>query len=95
MIEYLYDVIRATAGQEILVSAKLTNDDGSIITDNCNFHLFDDKGNMLYEAPGTVANGLWLFSVPAQITEGRKGKHWYCIGHGKASLCFKEPIYLK
>lgn len=95
MIEYLYDCIRATAGQEILVSAKLTNDDGSAITENCNLHLFDNKENMLYEAPGVLTNGLWLFSIPAEVTQGRKGRHWYCIGHNESSLCFKEPIYLK
>ena len=95
MIEYLYDCIRASAGQEILISAKLTNDDGSLITENCFLNLYDTNGDHFYKTAGTVANGLWIFSVPADVTEGFKGRYWYCIGHNGSSLCFKEPIYLK
>lgn len=95
MIEYLYDCIRANAGQEITVSAKLTNDDGSLITENCFLNLYDPDGEHFYSTPGTLIEELWIFSVPANITEGRKGRHWYCIGHNGSSLCFKEPIYLK
>lgn len=94
MIEYLYDCIRASAGSEIAISAKLTNDDGSAINDNCSLVLHSDSEE-LYEATGVLTGELWVFSIPAAITEGLHGRYWYCIRHNGNPLCFKEPIYLK
>lgn len=93
MIEYLYDCIRATAGQEICICAQITDDDGTAITEGCGLMLHDDEA-MLIKVNGVCNGEEWSFIIPAEATAGLKGRHWYCICKGDASLCFKEPIYL-
>lgn len=94
MIEYLYDAIRATSGQPIGITAKLTKEEGEIIETPCELHLFDDDG-MIAAAPGIhLGEGVWQFEIAAEDTEGRTGRYWYCIGNEGQSLCFKKPLYL-
>jgi hypothetical protein len=94
MIEYLYDAIRAVAGQDITVAAKVSDDSGNLITDGCAFvlHLDDDMFSVdgaYYEDVNT-----WQFTVPAEITKGYSGRYSYCIMRNGENLCFKTPIYL-
>lgn len=94
MIEYLYDAIRASSGQPIEVSTKLKNEEGAPIETACELHLFNDE-EMIAAAPGThLGDGVWKFIIAAEATEGRTGRHWYCIGNDGKSLCFKKPLYL-
>ena len=95
MIEYLYDAIRAVAGQDIAISAAITDDDGAPITENCNLVLHFGN-DMMYVAPGIYMPEVeqWTFNVPAEATAGRNGRYEYCIQHDGLNLCFKEPIYL-
>lgn len=94
MIEYLYDVIRATSGQPISISAKLTKEDSGAILTPCELHLFDDE-KMIAAATGIhLGDGVWQFEIAAEATKGRTGRHWYCIGNEGLSLCFKKPLYL-
>lgn len=93
MIEYLYNAIRATAGEDITIAAKLTNDDGSQIVGGCHVMLSDDE-KVLITVDGECVNGTHNFTIPAAATKGLHGRYWYCICSGNASLCFKEPIYL-
>ena len=95
MIEYLYDAIRAVAGQDIAVDAAITDDDGAPLTENCNLVLHFDK-DLMYVASGTYDEDaeLWTFTIPAEATKGRSGRYEYCIQHNGLNLCFKEPIYL-
>ena len=96
MIEYLYDVIRASSGQPVGITAKLTKEDGAPIETACEFHLFDSDDKMLASAPGMyLGEGTWQFELAAEVTEGLKGRYWYCIGNDGVSLCFKKPLYLK
>lgn len=95
MIEYLYDAIRAVAGQDIAIAANITDDDGKPITENCSLVLHFDN-DLMYVATGSYIpeEELWTFNVPAEITAGKQGRYQYCIQHDGLNLCFKEPIYL-
>ena len=96
MIEYLYDAIKAVAGQEFAVNAWVTDENENVITDSCTFGLHDKDGRMIAEVEGVYLpeNLMWEFTVPAEVTEGLQGRHWYCIMHANSNLCFKQPIYL-
>jgi hypothetical protein len=93
MIEYLYDCIRATAGQDITVAAVITDDNGEALTSGCGLMLHDDE-NMIVRVNGVFDGEQWNFTIPADATANRVGRYWYCICRGEESLCFKEPIYL-
>lgn len=94
MIEYLYDAIRATAGEDITISAKITDAFGVPVTEGCHINLYDDE-KQLTSISGTFNNDLWEFTIPAAETANLTGRYWYCVcstTHNK--LNFKQPIYL-
>ena len=93
MIEYILNTIKASAGEDIDITAKITNVDGSAITNGCQMMLFDDEG-MIAEVEGVYIDEHWLFTIPAEATKDRLGRYWYCVCYGGKNLCFKEPIYL-
>jgi hypothetical protein len=95
MIEYLYDAIRAVAGQDIEINAKITNDDDMLITENCELVIHFRDGDMKHY-PGTYIPelGEWSFTVPGEDTLGIHGKHFYCIQRNNQNLCFKTPLFL-
>lgn len=95
MIEYLYNAIRATAGKQICICAKVVGLDEELITDECSIMLHDIDGSLLYSTIGTylAETEIWQFDIPADITKGLKGRYWYCLCHKDEDLCFKEPIY--
>ena len=92
-IEYLWNCIRATAGQDICICAEITDDDGNAITDACGLMLHDDY-DMLTKVNGSFDGEQWSFEIPAEVTKGLKGRYWYCICRNDTNLCFKTPIYL-
>jgi hypothetical protein len=94
MIEYLYNAIRAAAGQNITLSAEITDNNGEDITEDCQLHIFNDK-EMIIEVDGIYQDGEWTFPVSGEATKGLYGRYFYCIGHKESSLCFKQPIYFK
>ena len=93
MIEYLYDAVRATAGENITLAAKITDDSGAVITENCHIMLFDDL-SLLGMFEGVLDGEEWSFTIPAEVTSGLIGRYWYCICAEYGSLCFKQPLYL-
>ncbi len=93
MIEYLYDAIRATAGENIIIAAKITDENGENITSNCHVALYDDL-MLLATVDGTFDGNEWEFVIPADVTSDRAGRYWYRIYASDTSLCFKQPIYL-
>lgn len=98
MIEYLYDAIRAVAGQEIKVVAYITDENENIITEGCYFVLHDETGDkMLLKKEGQYSPefNFWEFVLAPEDTAGMTGRHLYCIQYNDSNLCFKQPIYLK
>lgn len=96
MIEYLYDAIRADAGQELVVSATITTDDSQPLTSGCSFCLYNDKGEV-QEVQGSFNTNTseWNFVVPERVMqELPTGRYWYCIKFNNQSLSFKQPLYL-
>jgi hypothetical protein len=55
--------------------------------------LFDKNEKLLGAIHGVYTDDTWYFTIPAELTKGRKGKHWYCVCHEDTNLCFKQPIY--
>lgn len=92
-IEYLYDAIRATSGEDITICAVITDEDGTNITENCHVMLYDDL--MLLATINGVYDGKeWEFNIPGNVTSGKAGRFWYCICTNDNSLSFKQPLYL-
>lgn len=97
MIEYLYDAIKAVAGQEIVVNAFITDDEEQVITEGCYLAIHGLDGvEMITKVEGVYLpeNLMWEFTVPAEATLGLGGRYWYCIQHNESNLCFKQPMYL-
>lgn len=92
MIEYLYDVIRVSAGGDATITAEATDGAGNPISDGCYFILYLED-NKIISFSGDCVNGIWNFTIPADITKDLKGRYWYCIKHNDNDLCFKQPIY--
>ncbi len=95
MIEYLDKAIRAVAGQDINVTARLTTDEGDLIKESCGlmFHGENDEIKM-YGGVYFSDTELWQFTIPAEDTKGLRGRYWYCICKDGINLCFKQPLYL-
>ena len=93
MIEYLYNAIRATAGEAVIIAANITDDSGTVITDaKCKMALHDDLA-LITNVDGVFVNEAWEFTIPADITRGLSGRFWYSISAEDNALCFKQPIY--
>lgn len=95
MVEYLYDCIRATAGEDIGLTAIIENDNGEPITEHCHVMLFDKDNTLIYTGNGLYIDDLneWQFTIPGEITKEKTGRYWYRICSSVQSLCFKQPIY--
>lgn len=93
MVEYLYNAIRATAGQDIPVVAIITDENNAVVSEGCGLMLHDNE-TMIVKIDGAFDGEQWIFNIPANVTEGRHGRYWYCICHHDMNLCFKQPIYL-
>lgn len=94
MIEYLHNAIRAMAGADIVIEAKITDESGSIVTTGCKLMIHTPDEAMIAAIDGVCVAEVWQFIIPAELTEGLKGRYWYCIQHEGKPLCFKEPLYL-
>jgi hypothetical protein len=96
MIEYLFDAIRATTGQDIHIAAEITDDNGIVLTEGCYINLFSPDKEYIASFDGEYneENGEWIFTIPAEATEGLVGRYFYCIAYNGQSLCFRAPLYL-
>lgn len=96
MIEYLYDAIRATTGQDICICAEITDDDGIVLTEGCSINFFNPDKEIIgsYEGTYDEESGEWNFIIPAETTRGLVGRYYYCISYNGQSLCFRQPLYL-
>lgn len=97
MIEYLHNAIRATAGTNVVVIARLADGDGVPITSGAHFMLFEEDATTLLatiDGDYNSSDDIWEFILDAELTSGRCGKHWYRICIEGEPLCFKQPFYL-
>jgi hypothetical protein len=90
MIEYLHDAIRATAGTELNIITRITEDNKAVDGVELVLHL----GTIEVIAEGFQDGDAYIFTVPAEITKGYTGRFWYCFRREGEMLCFKQPIYL-
>lgn len=93
MIEYLYNVIRATSGDTVTIAAKVTTEAGAIVTDTCSLCIYDNDKKIL-ETNGELINNVWNFTLDGEATAALAGRYWYkvCDCHHN-SLNFMQPIY--
>lgn len=90
MIEYLYNAIRATAGADINIVARVTEDSESVEGTCLALHISEDSMIMI---EGELVNDVYQFTIPAEVTAGLSGRYWYCFMKDNQPLCFKEAIY--
>lgn len=91
MIEYLYNAIRVSAGVDETIISAIT-DNGASVSTGCGLMLHIDDESIIY-IEGECENGVWKFNIPGSLTEGLKGRYWYCFMKDGSTLCFKQPIY--
>ena len=53
MIEYLYDAVRTSDGEDMTITATIRDTDGTTITDGCALRIFDEGGALIEEVGGT------------------------------------------
>ncbi len=94
MIEYLYDCVKAVAGEDINICAQITDADGKDITSGCSLLFIDKDFKTIAEYAGTYADGEWTFTIPAAVTQNMDGRHWYRIKYKDDSLSFTRPLYV-
>lgn len=92
MLEYLYNAIRATAGANEIIAAKVTDETGAPITAGVQLVLHT-KDNTMITIEGEYMEDTWMFPLSADLTKDLKGRCWYCIRHYDDQLCFQQPIY--
>ena len=90
MIEYLNDAIRATAGTELNIVTRISEDGEPIDGVQLVLHL----GTIEVVADGFQDGEVYVFTIPAEITKGYSGRFWYCFRREDEMLCFKQPFYL-
>ena len=80
MVEYLYNTIVAVAGQDITIYALITGDDEQVITADCSLVLYSDEEELARVDGIYLPESLqWEFTIPANATSGRDGRHWYSV----------------
>lgn len=94
VVEYLYDCIKAISGEDISICAEITDADGADITSGCNLLFIDKDFVTIGEYKGTYVNGVWNFTIPAEVTKDMNGRYWYRIRLNDDSLSFSAPIYI-
>ena len=92
MIEYIYDAIKATAGTDETIAAKVSTEAGEPITAGVKLMLYINDNSIL-TIEGIYLEDVWVFPLSAEHTRDLKGRCWYCIKHDDEALCFKQPIY--
>ena len=92
--EFLYDCIKAIAGENVNIGAQITDVDGNNITSGCSLIFINKDFATIGEYEGTYSDGAWTFVIPAAATKGMEGRYWYRIKYNDDSLSFAAPIYL-
>lgn len=91
MVEYLYDAVKATAGEVIAVSTRITDDEGNVNSSGCVIEVYKDD-TQISTTPGELSGEEYSFNIPAIIETGR---YFYLIKDLEGnSFEFKQPLYL-
>ena len=93
MIEYLYDAIRATSGEDLVIDAVITETDGTPVDNKCALMLHSENEMIGSYAGKYYGRGVWEFVIPTAETAGMSGRYYYSICENDNKLCFKQPIY--
>lgn len=95
MVEYLHDAIKASAGSDIYIQARVLDEFGNEVKENVFFILHDkeDVSKHILEAEASDGGDACIFEIPAEITKEFKGRYWYSIKHGNEQLSFLQPMY--
>lgn len=95
MVEYLHDAIRASAGTNIIIQARVLDEFNNEVKENVYFIICDkeDQTKHLIEVEAFDGGEALIFEIPAEITKDFKGRYWYCIKHNNEQMCFLQPIY--
>lgn len=94
MVEYLYDCVKAVAGEDINILAEITDADGKDITSGCSLLFIDKDYAIIGDYAGTYSDGAWMFTIPAAVTTDMDGCYWYRIKFKDNSMSFAAPIYI-
>ena len=95
MIEYLYDAVRTSDGEDMTITATIRDIDGTTITDGCALRIFDEDGALIEEVNGTYYTdvGKWGFKFTFPTHKAR-ARYFYTIAHNGEDMNFKARIYL-
>ena len=95
MIEYLYDAVRASDGEDMTITATIRDNDGTTITDGCALRIFDEDGALIEEVGGTYYTdcGRWEFKFNFPTHKAR-ARYFYTIAHNGEEINFKARIYV-
>ena len=94
MVDYIFDVIKAAKGEDINITAKITDDENQNIQE-AKFVLLSEDNSSIYVASGLfIGEDLWAFQIPVDITKDLNGRYWYYVTGDNKALNFKTPIYL-
>ena len=95
MIEYLYDAVRTSDGEDMTITATIRENDGATITDGCSLRIFDEGGALIEEVDGTYYADAekWEFRF-AFSTHKARARYFYTIAHNGKDINFKTRIYV-
>ncbi len=95
MIEYLYDAVRTSDGEDVTITATIRENDGTTITDGCALRIFDEDGALIDEVNGTYYTdvGRWAFKFTFP-THKTRARYFYTIAHNGEDINFKARIYV-
>lgn len=90
MVEYIYDVIRVSAGDDVVINADIYNEMGS-----STLEVLDDDNNVLISVVGEQQEEeLVTFTIAGAETAQMDGRYWYIVKDAREKLIFRKPIYV-
>ena len=95
MTEFLYNAIKAVAGEDINIGAQITDVDGNNTTSECSIVFIDKDFSTIGEYDCVYSDSAWTFTIQAEVTKGFEGRYWYRIKFKDESLSCAAPIYME
>ena len=94
-VEYIDSIIKVSGGANALIGANIVDTSGNQVSEKSHLMLFYPQDELQATVNGTIADdGVHEYLVPASLTEGVKGKWWYCVCVNNEPICFKQPFYI-